>query len=102
MAKKAKEAKVEIVLPDGTKISARGPMAEQMARRLMDPQWHYYWPTYTWTSLGGGVTYQATNAPATTDVQITYSGGAVPSTYTVSDAAATAISQAIEKGIGRA
>lgn len=67
MAKpKTKEAKVEIVLPDGTKISARGPMAEQMARRLMDaPRYYYPGTWYTPTLYTAGTTFGATTASLT-------------------------------------
>jgi protein-tyrosine-phosphatase len=76
--KKTKEARVEIVLPDGTKISARGPMAEQMARRLMDPQWQYARLGWPWTTYGS-----TTNGPPTTE-----------GTYTISTTNGTATANA--------
>jgi hypothetical protein len=60
---KTKEAKVDIQLPDGTKISARGPIAEQLAWRLMDRQWRYYWPTWYGNAIAPLTgTYSVTNA----------------------------------------
>lgn len=56
----AKVARVEISLPDGTELKVTGPLAEEIARRLMNPAHHYCrcnpWPV-TWTS---GTTYPLT------------------------------------------
>lgn len=63
---KVREARVEIVLTDGTRVSARGPMADQMARRLLDQPVRWWYPgtwggysaTYTSTGLNTGCTLE--------------------------------------------
>ena len=74
--KKVKEARVEIELPDGTKISARGPMAERMARRLMGEPWPYVYPTTwfgTWFGASTNSSGIATNECTATDGSLTIS-----------------------------
>lgn len=38
--KKEKVAWFRVELPDGTKVEAEGPLAEEMVRRLMGTQWY--------------------------------------------------------------
>jgi len=68
----AKKATLRFELPDGTKLSVEGPMAEVLARRILTPApaWYpcYPLPAYhgTWSSPGyvthiGGGSISATN-----------------------------------------
>lgn len=50
-----KPAEVHIKLPDGTQIDAVGPMAEAMARRLMDNSYLHGWPYAWYQHTGNGL-----------------------------------------------
>jgi len=47
----AKKATLRFELPDGSKLVVEGPMAEQLARRILTPV-PYYVPYATWSSPG--------------------------------------------------
>ncbi len=91
---KRKEARVEITLPDGTHIVARGPMAEIMARRLTDQSIPYYWNHHWPVWYGSNTISSGTVTSVTPAVYLEQSDGTRLENATVAQVGA-----AIDKGL---
>lgn len=84
--KRQPEARIDIVLPDGSRLSARGKAAEDLARKALAPApsysppgWHYgpngWWYTYGSVNTGSVLTTNTYNSGLA-------QGGLLTSSYT--------------------